>query len=184
MAKKAPTYKSILRRYERAPPEVQFYFDALPSLVRDYSLDVCLSYLFGRIELAHNMALYCGVVKLHKVDAPLARKAIDSHHISRDEFKALFATIFGKRIGRPILDEIEAASKVRDKVLHGKSYTEAELRGAVVDVIDYATKFNDLVFGIAGFKPFGSLKGFKGRAKSLEKSTSRWVLRGVGFGSM
>lgn len=50
-----------------------------------------------------------------------------------------------------------------------------------MDILDYATGFNDFVYGIAGLRPFGQLKGFKGRAASLEKSTSRWVLRGVGF---
>lgn len=175
------SWKSVVAHYNKAPPEVQSYFDAIPGLVKDYSWEVCLSYQFGRVELAHNMTLYCGVVKLHKVESTLARKAVEAHHITREHFKELFETIFDKRLRPGITKKLDDASKARDKVLHGKSTTPAELRKAVVDVLDYASDFNSFVDKNAGFMPFGPLKGFKGRAKPLEKSTSRWVLRGVGF---
>jgi len=38
---------------------------------------------------------------------------------------------------------------------------------------------NEFVFQIAGFKPFGSLKGFKGRAEPLDKATTKWLLKGM-----
>ena len=175
------SWKSVVSHYKTMPKEVQRYFGALPSLVKDYSWEVPLSYQFGRVELAHNMTLYCGVVKLHKVDATLARKAIEAQHITRDHFKDLFETIFGRKLRPAILKKLESASKARDKVLHGKAATPAELRKSVVDVLDYSSDFNSFVDKHAGFRPFGPLKGFKGRAKPLGKSTSRWVLRGVGF---
>lgn len=175
------TWKAVVSHYDNCPAEVRGYFDALPGLVRDYGWEVTLSYQFGRVELAHNMTLYCGVVKLHQVDAQLARRAVESHHITRDHFKELFETIFGKKIRKSIADRLEQASKARDKVLHGKTAEPKDLRQAVVEVLDYSVDFNDFVQSIAGFRPFGSLRGFKGRAKPLGKSTSRWVLRGVGF---
>jgi len=175
------TWKGVVAHYRECPDDVQSYFDAIPGLVEAYSWEVSLSYQFGRVELAHNMTLYCGVVKLHQVDSQLARVAVEAHHITRDHFKELFKTIFGKRIRKSIAERLEKASEVRDKVLHGKSATPRDLRQAVVDVLDYSVEFNDFVQSIAGFRPFGPLRGFKGRAKPLGKSTSRWVLRGVGF---
>ena len=79
------------------------------------------------------------------------------------------------------MDKIAEAEKVRDLILHGKQVSEVDKRKAVVDVLEYAKSFNAEVSRIAGFKPFGSLKGFKGRGQPLDKSTSRWVLKGVGL---
>jgi hypothetical protein len=59
--------------------------------------------------------------------------------------------------------------------------TEADKRKAALDLIHYAEMFNNKMQEIAGFRPFGSLQGFKGRGQSLDKSTSRWVLKGIGF---
>jgi len=173
--------KSVIKRYNNCPLEIQNYFSAFPSLAQDHDWEVSLSYQFGLVERAHNMALYCGVVKLHRVATELARKAIEAQHITRDHFKEICKTIFGKNVKKPIAERLNSASTIRDKVLHGKAATPAEMRQAVVEVLDYATEFNDFVNSIGGFRPFGQLKGFKGRAKSLPKSTSRWVLKGVGF---
>lgn len=65
------------------------YFGDLPALIKDFPWEVSISYQFGRVELAHNMTLYYGVVKLHRADASLARTAVERRHITRDGFKAL-----------------------------------------------------------------------------------------------
>lgn len=127
------------------------------------------------------MTLYCGVVKLHKVEASLARIAIDNQHITRDGFKELFKAIFGKPLKKSVIGKIEEAEGIRDKILHGKNTTEGDKRKAVIDILEYAKAFNDELYSVAGFRPFGSLQGFKGRATPLDKSTSRWVLKGIGF---
>lgn len=175
------TWKSVVAHYNKMPDDIQSYFNAVPGLARDYPWEVSLSYQFGRVELAHNMTLYCGVVKLHEVDSSLARRAVEAHHITRARFADLFETIFGKKFRNSITKKLDEASNARNKVLHGKATTPAELRLAVVDVLDYAVEFNDFVQKLGGFRPFGDLRGFKGRAKPLAMSTSRWVLRGVGF---
>ena len=36
--------------------------------------------------------------------------------------------------------------------------------------------------GQAEFRPFGDLRGFKGRGQPLERTTTRWVLKGMGMG--
>ena len=55
------------------------------------------------------------------------------------------------------------------------------MREALVDVIEYAETLNAELKASAGFEPFGDLRGFKGRAKSLDDATSRLVLKGLGF---
>lgn len=67
-------------------------------------------------------------------------------------------------------------------MVHGKAVTDTELRSAIADVLDYAVLFNADVDAAAGFKPFGDMRGFKGRADSLDKRTTKWVMRGLGFG--
>ena len=40
---------------------------------------------------------------------------------------------------------------------------------------------NDWVYQAAGVRPFGDKRGFKGRAEALDKSTTRWILKGMGL---
>ncbi len=86
----------ILREFKAFPEPFKLYFEHFESLAVSYPWDISLGYLFSQIELAQNMSLYGGVVKLHKVDARLSKKAIDSHHITRDRFRALYKRIMGE----------------------------------------------------------------------------------------
>ncbi len=167
--------------YSSAPDEVQWYFEHLPGLLDQYPLDVALAYVFARIEIAHNMAIYCGVVKIHKADAGLARVAVDRHHMNREGFRSLFETIYGKALNSTAQKYIEEAEEVRDKVMHGKKVSEQDKRAALSRVLHYAVKFNEQTNEAAGLKLCGRLQGFKGRSGSLDKSTSRWLLKGVGL---
>jgi len=171
----------ILKRYNALPGEIKTYFVHFPKLAQEFPWDVSISYMFSLIELAHNMTIYCGVVKLHRVNNSLARAAVNNHHMTRDGFRDLYKTIFGKPIKTPLTEKLVEAEKTRDFILHGKNVSEEKKRKAIVDILEYAVEFNNAVNEIAGFKPFGSLQGFKGRAESLDKSTSRWILKGVGL---
>ncbi len=146
-----------------------------------YSWEVPLSYLFARLERAHLMSLYCGVVKLHRVDSALAATAVERFQNTRDDFRELFERIFGKKFPKSLVDKIERAQQIRNNVLHGKTVKDRDYRMAIVSIVEYATEFNELCFNLGGFRPFGSLQGFKGAAASMDKSTSRWVLKGIGL---
>lgn len=176
-----PGYKALLREYNALPSPVRNCFVFLPSLLPDYPYQVSLSYLFTNVEIAKHMTIYCGIVKLHKADAKLTRKAVDSTHMSRAQFRILFATVFGKPIKPTALSKLEAAEAIRDKVMHGKQVSDPEMRAAIATVLEFAVEFNDFVESIAGFKPFGELRGFKGRANCVEASTTRWLLKGIGL---
>ena len=175
------TVVSLKALHSSAPKEVQQYFEHLPDLLDSYPLNVSLAYLFSRVELAQNMAIYCGVVKMHRADAKLARTAVEHHHMTREEFRNLFATVYGSKLDSSAQKYIQEAEKVRDKVMHGKAVSQQELRSAICRVIHYAVKMNEQTQKIAGFKVFGRLQGFKGRLKTLDRSTSRWLLKGIGL---
>ncbi|MCA9671396.1 MAG: hypothetical protein KC503_37620 [Myxococcales bacterium] len=176
------TWKGVVRSFNGSPEEIRGYFPHLPDLVAQFPLDVALAYMFSRVELAQNMTLYCGVVKLHRADATLARSAIDRFRLTRDGFIEMFNTVFGTKVPKNIRDEMQYAERVRDRVMHGKSTSEQQKRTALARILKYAEQFNGLVDGAGGFRPFTpGLRGFKGRAASLDKSTTRWILKGMGF---
>jgi hypothetical protein len=171
----------LLKRFNSAPKEVRDYFTHLPKLVAGFPLDVVLSYVFSQVELAQNMTLYCGIVKIRKAESTLARSAIDAHHMTRADFREKFSVVFGKTIPSSIVDVLTKAEKIRDRVMHGKNTSDSDKRNAVANVLEYAEKLNKHVQGVASFRPFGDLRGFKGAARSLDKSTTRWMLKGMDF---
>lgn len=163
------------------PAQIQEYFPDFIELVEKYPWEVSVSYVFSRIELAKHMTIYCGIVKLHWCEAQLTRKAIDEEHMSRGRFKELFHTVFGERIPHDLLMKLEGGEKIRDKIAHGKNWEAKDVRESLVNVLTFAADFNEFVYKHGAFRPFGNLKGFKGRAESIHKSTTSWVLRGMGI---
>lgn len=175
------SYKGVVKHIKAAPQEVQDYFWLAIELIEKYPWEVSLAWMFSRLELAQNSALYCAAVKLHRTDSALTRDAIDAHYMSRKDFKDIYKTIVGKHLNSAVLTPLEAAEAVRDRVMHGKTVPAADFREGITSVIDFAVAFNALVHGHAGFKPFSDLRGFKGAGKSLDKSTTNWILRGMGL---
>jgi hypothetical protein len=177
----AKTWRGLVADFNMSPTAVQKYFGHLPKLVEDFPLDVTLSYVFSQIELAHNLTLYCGVVKLHRANAVLARNAIDNQHLTRDGFRERFVVVFGKAVPDSTVKKLTRAESIRDRVMHGKSTTSEQKREAIALVVEYAHEFNEFVHSIAKWRPIGELRGFKGRAKPVDVSTTRWMLKGMGF---
>jgi len=175
------TWIGVVREFEGCSDEIKSYFEHFISLTKTYPWDVVIAYLFSRVELAQNMIIYCGCVKCHRVDAELARTAVNEQHMTRRGFREFYKSIFGTALPREMASKLGHAEEIRDKILHGKPVSEEDKRKAVVDIIRYAEITNDKLNTAAGFKPFGSLKGFKGRGQALDRSTSRWVLKGIGF---
>ena len=171
----------IVKRLGSLTPEIQKYFEHLPKLLEEFPLEVALAYAFARVELAQNMTLYGGIIKLHRGNAELSKNAVNTHHLTREGFEDLFSHVFGKAIKSTVLSALKEAEKVRDKVMHGKNPSEKNIRMAIVRVLEFAESYNEFVNSVAGFKPFDDLRGIKGRATALDKSTTRWVLKGMGF---
>ncbi len=177
-----PTWRGVRNRLLDSPPDVQSYFHPVEDLIEYYPWEVSLSYLFSRVERAHVMALYCGVVKIHRTDNQLAKSAVDRFENRREEFLKLFENIYGKKIPKVLIDKLEKAQNIRNRVLHGKKVKDKDFRLAIVAIIEYASGFNQHCRRIQGIPTFvRSLQGFTGATSPLDKSTSRWVLKGIGL---
>lgn len=70
------------------------------------------------------MTLYCSVVKLHKVDSELATQAVDRFENRQADFRALFANALGRKFPQSLVNKLEPAQAVRNRVLHGKNVAE------------------------------------------------------------
>jgi len=177
----AKSYQGVIRQYVEAPQQIRDYFPSFVELVKEHNWEIPISYVFSRVELAKRNTIYCGIVKLHWCDAELTRKLVNEDHMSRSRFLDLFRVVFGHRVPNNVVAKLEGGEQVRDKVAHGMKWHPAEARQGLVNVIDFAKDFNDFVDGKAGFRPFGDLRGFKGRREPLTKATTRWVLKGMGI---
>ena len=175
------TRRGVQKTYDGCATCVREHFEHLPGLLKDYPLDVALAYVFAQVELAHNTALYTGVVKLHRAHHDLARRAIDAHHLTREGFLGMFKVVFGESLPDRVRKHLESAEDIRDRVMHGKATFDTQKRQAIADVLAYAEGLNAHMSSTAGIRPFGDLRGFKGRLKSHDKATTRWILKGMGF---
>lgn len=174
-------YLQVLQSYRGSPEDIRNYFPTFEELVKNYSWDVAIAYVFSRIERLKHETIYCGIVKLHRTDSLLTRELVDKDHMSRSRFRELFKIVFGIAIDGALLKKLSEAEAVRDKVIHGKKWSDVQARTALIDVFDFSVGFNELVYETAKFRPFGDLRGFKGRQEPLSTETTRWVLRGMGI---
>lgn len=167
--------------YKRCSAEVQVYFGHVPKLLDDFPMQVCLSYVFSQLELGQNMALYCGAVRVHKADSKTARDVVSTHHMTRNEFVKLYKTVLGVGLPKAAHADLKSAEKTRDLVMHGKGASDDMVRNAIARVLEFAEEVNRQLDKKHGFKPFGKLQGFAGRTKKLDISTTRFLLKGMGF---
>ena len=134
MTKQIKSKRGLLNAYNRCSPEVRDYFEHIPTLIDDFPLDVCLAYVFSRFELGQNMALYCGVVKLYRANAELARNAIGTHYMTREGFAKIYRTVFGVNLPAQARVYLKTAENTRDTVMHGKVASEDRMRNAIARV--------------------------------------------------
>lgn len=180
------SYKGILKYYnEVTTEEIRKYFNYLPLLLNQSEIlyEVILAYLFLKIEQAQNRCLYGGIVKIHHANANFVGKIIDKQHLTRDGFQTLYKNVMGHPFPHKALEQIQNAERIRDKVIHGKDVSDDKLRIAIIACLKYAELVNDEMSSNrgAGFKPFGDMRGFKGRGESLDVRTTKWLMRGLGF---
>ena len=140
------TYIGLRRKYDSVTQEVRDYFEYLPLLLTNQMpYEVPLAYLFGRVERAHNMALYCGIVRGHRTDSQTTLKIVSKEFITRKKFKEYFKSVFGAPLDPHVRAHIAAAEKARDKAIHGKNPTDPEMKDATSGILHYAPAFNAFV---------------------------------------
>lgn len=176
------TWRGVKNHFASTPQDIQKYFEPTGELIEKYDWEVSLAFMFTRVEKAMNTMLYCGARKIHKAHSGIAYKFVDKHHMTRKEFKRLFKNVFGIEIPSSTNKLLEEAEEIRNKIIHGKSASQADQRKAIIRLLDYAEEMNDLVYKKARFRPFNStLRGFTGPTRSLDQSTTAWLMRGLGF---
>lgn len=176
------TWRGVRNRYRDAPDEVTDYFEPIPELIEYYPWEVSIAYAFSLLEKSHNRSLYAGAVKLHRANSTIAHNLVDRQHITRATFQKLFKNIFGSSVPAEMLSILKEAEKVRDKIVHGKKTTDEEKRKALIAVLEYAKELDAFINEKAGFRPFTvDTRGFTGRREALDNSTTRWLMRGLGF---
>jgi hypothetical protein len=173
--------RTVMDQFDSCPEEIRTCLSDLPRLLDSFPLDVSISYLFTQIQRAHNATLCSGAVRVHKANRNVARAAVGAQRVTIGAFPEQFEAVFGKPIPDEVTDELEAAEIVHGKILNGQRTLEKEKRETIGHVLDYALALNRFVNGLAKFKPFSDQRGSDGCAESLSKSTTRWMLKGMGF---
>jgi len=175
--------KTLIAKFEGMPVGIQDYFSPCHKLMSDADIpwDVVISYMFSKIEAAQRATLYVGIRRKHKCQKDLVWKAIDREPLYKDEFRVFFKKVFGKSISKKTDEILLPATTVRNKIMHGYGASDAEKKKAISAIMDYCTEFNNEMSDIGGFQPFGSLQGAIGASKFLDKSTTKWMLIGMGF---
>ncbi len=175
------TYKGVISRYKSCPEDIRKFYEAFEDLVNDYTYEVSIAYCFLKLEQAYNRTLYGGVRKMRKVHTEIARSVIDKQHLTRDGFIKLYKNVYGKTLPDTLVRKIKFAEKIRDRIIHGKKVEDKDARKCLVDILAFSEGLESEVKSIASFSPYADMRGLTGKSTSLDKTTSRWVMKGVGF---
>lgn len=162
------------------------FFSQLPQLLTgsNANLPAALAYQFHLVETAQHRILYGCLCRIHDANSVLAKEAVNMQHMTRHKFAELFTNVVGIPIPQATLERRINAERYRDNMIHGKSGSDAELWRAIQSLTGYAIELNAVVRDRAHFEAFGDMRGVVGRRghTPLSKSTTRWLLKGMGFG--
>ena len=84
-------------------------------------------------------------------------------------------------MGRAHPTRLREAENTRDAIMHGKTTTDDKIRNAIARVLEYAEEVNKQLEEKHTLKPFGKLQGVTSKTKKLDKRTTRYLLKGMGF---
>ncbi len=174
--------RSLLKLFRESSEEVKRHFEFIPSLVENYPMEVTLGYVFHRLELGQRMALYCGLINIHRTDPTSARNAIDRQHMTRQKFIELYEVVFDVTLPSVAQADLKTAEATRDTIMHGGTASDDRLRNAIGRVLEYAEAVNAQLQSKWKMKPFrGDWRGFSWRKEKLDPRTTRYMLKGMGF---
>ena len=161
---------------------LQDYFGLLVELLdKVSSSEPALAYCFQRIEMAQRVGLYALLMREYRTNSEMAWAAVDALQIDRSSFGEHFKRISGKQLPDSLRTKIKPAELVRDRIMHGRSESRAQIHRAIFQCLEYAQLINRQFQTKVGFKPFGQLRGVtsnKARAQ-LDEKISRAVLGGL-----
>ena len=177
----AANYKQVIDCFNQLPEDIKSWIPHVPKLIEEYSWDIPIAFTFNQIETIKRRTLSLRLIKYHKTNAELTWKLIDEDYMLRERFRVLFDKIFGTPIPDAILAHLTQAEAVRDRAMHGKSFSEKDARICLPLAFTFLQTFSAFVEEKAGFRPCSNAQGIKGAAASLNKETTKWVLKGMGI---
>lgn len=89
--------------------------------------------------------LCIGVWSRFTAENGIFSRVMNYQHLTRDGFKDIFKNVFGSPLSKETIEKLEEAKKTRDRVIHGKSVPDNELREAIANVLEYAELLNKLI---------------------------------------
>ncbi|WP_300058647.1 hypothetical protein [uncultured Roseobacter sp.] len=176
------SYRTLKKQYDDFPEATRNYLRKLDMLLADgKNLDAALAYIFMKLEEGHHKALKCGLVRIHDCNSAKVDEALRKQRFTRAYFRTVYKNVFGEAIPSEITGIISIAEKTRDGLIHGKDVKELELRKAISLALSYVFEVGQLVEKKTGKNPYGDLRGLAGRKAPLKKTTSYWVMKGIGL---
>lgn len=177
-----PNYRALRGEFDDSPRAIRSYFWSLPNLMTAELGEVALTYAFFKIEQAQIRTLYGGLLRLHRANSNFVKGVLDREHFTRPKFRELYGNVMGVEFPAPLTEQIQSAETVRDRLMHGRQPTGAEIRNAIANTLRYAVALGATVQQVARFNPCGDMRGVTGtRAQTLDVRTTKWVMKGMGF---
>jgi len=175
------SYISLIAKFNAQPQSIKRFFPSFVDLVQDYEYQIVVAYCFFRLEQAYNRILYGGARKKHKANSTVLSNVLDKQHLTREGFLSLFVNVFGVPVTDATKAKIKFSEKIRDRIIHGKHVPDSDARKCLSNLLDFMTSLETEVRAAAPFSPFGDLRGLTGQSASLDASTTKWLLKGMGF---
>ncbi len=173
--------QSVIDVFNGTTARTQEHFRYVLSLIEQYKPEVALGYMFDRVAQSHNQLIVAGLVLKHKAHRDVAREVAAFHECTWDEFHYEYQTVFGAVIPEAAADLYIAANEQRRAFMSGKRVSSKDQSIVVENLLKYADAFDEAVWADARLHPFSDLSKTKPRGSSLDKDSTRWVLKGMGF---
>lgn len=178
----AKSYKGLVKQFQALPEGTKAYLKGLDPLISEpATYPVALAFSFMKLEEGNHRALKCGLIRIHKCNSRKVDEALLKQHFTRPYFRTVFKNVFGKEVKDEVLVPVQAAEKVRDKLIHGKRPSESDLRSGIANALDYIDGLGSFVESETNKNPFGDLRGLAGKSPLLDSVPSFWLLKGLGF---
>ena len=178
-------YKQVLSQFRSLPKPVQDTFAGMEGLLESsWNSDVAVAYALQTIEVARRYSLYTALVRRFDLNVGATWEVIDSAHLDDADFWKFLDRAVGRPFPNSLKTHLEAAKSVRNKMMHGQTWTSADARNCLASAFSFMEKFSAQVRKKAGFDPCGKQSGYlaKGRGSArLDEVRSKLILRGLGL---
>ena len=176
------SYRGLVKKFQALPEGTKTYLKGLGPLISEpITYPVALAFSFMKLEEGNHRALKCGLIRTHKCNSGKVDDALFKQHFTRQYFRTVFKNVFGKEVERELLETLQKAEKVRDKLIHGKGASDSDLRIGIAGALDYIDGLGAFVESETKKNPFGDLRGLAGKSSLLDPVPSFWLLKGLGF---